>query len=224
VVAAVALVGARAHFVLTQWGRFAAEPLTALAVWSGGLHAPGGIVAAMVAAPAVLRRYGIPWRRYLDATLPAAGVSLAIVRVGCLLNGCCFGTLCAWPWGIRFPHASYVFLVHAEAGLVAPDASASAPVHPLQLYFAAAALLMAASGWWAARHKRYDGEVALVSLFVFAATSAVLELFRADYPGRVYWGALPQLEWTTLAMTVATAGALAVLGYPRRAGAPVQTA
>jgi len=213
VFAVVILLGARLHFVATQWSRFAEHPLTALRLGSGGLHAPGGLIALVLSAPLVLRAFQIPAAKFADICTPTGGTILAIVRVGCFLNGCCFGTLCTWPWCIRFPRQSYVFLLHADQHLVEPTALASASVHPLQLYFLAASLLIAAVGLWLERHKRYDGETALAGLFLFSASSGLLEFLRADYPGRVYWGTLPQLAWVTLGMAVASAAVWGLMEY-----------
>src|SRR5262249_7293406 len=89
----------------------------------------------------------------------------------------------------------------------------TASIHPLQLYFAAAALAIAATALWLRRRKRYDGQVALVGLVLFSASAAALEFFRADQPLRLYWGPLPQLEWTALPMTPAPIAPLAVAEY-----------
>jgi prolipoprotein diacylglyceryltransferase len=95
-----------------------------------------------------------------------------------------------------------------STGLLAPDAAHAAPVHPLELYFAAAGVLLTIVGLWLHRRKAYDGEVALVALLLFSASSAWLETFRGAIPQRVWWGPLPELEWLALAMTVSSFAAL----------------
>jgi len=212
-------VGARIHFVATNWTRYAGDPLAALRFWAGGLHAPGGLVALVLAAPFVLRAFKVPALKFADICTPTGGVILAIVRLGCFLNGCCFGSLCAWPWGVRFPRQSYVFLIHADQHLVEPTAVTSAPVHPLQLYFLAASVGIALFGTWLERHKRFDGECALAGVFLYSATSGALEFFRGDYPERVFWGPLPQLAWVTLTMAAVSAIAWGFAEYQHRAHA-----
>src|SRR5215470_3139578 len=139
-----AFAGARLHFVLTHWGDFADRPLAALQFWSGGLHAGGGIVLLTVAAPFVLGWLRLPVARFADGLVPTVGIGIAIARVGCFLHGCCFGTLCSWPWCLTFPRDTYIYQYHADLDVLPPGAERTLPIHPLQLYFCAAGLLVAA--------------------------------------------------------------------------------
>ena len=111
-----------------------------------------------------------------------------------------------------------MFEQHVTMGLVPEDATGTAPVHPLQLYFAASGLLLTGVALWHHRRKRWDGEVALGGLLLFSISAGALESFRADDPWRTYWGRLPQLEWTALAMTAASLSALGVAELAYRRG------
>ena len=54
---------------------------------------------------------------------PTVGLGIGLGRIGCFLNGCCFGTPTDLPWGVTFPEGSipdYIF--HNQA------------IHPAQLY------------------------------------------------------------------------------------------
>lgn len=212
-------VGARLHFVLNQWKDFADHPLAALSFWSGGLHAPGGIALLALAGPLVLRRQGLPVGRFADGFAPAVGITIALARLGCFLEGCCFGTPCAWPWCLSFPRGSYIYQFHTGLGLLPPGAAHTLPIHPLQLYFAGAGLLLTLVALWLRPRKRYDGEVALVGLVLYSASAALLEFLRADYQPRVYWGSLPQLTWVAFVMTAASLAALAGGERAHRRGA-----
>jgi len=204
-----AFAGARLHFVLTHWGDFADRPLAALQFWSGGLHAGGGIVLLAAAAPFVLGWLRLPLGRFADGFVPTVGIGIAIARLGCFLHGCCFGTLCSWPWCLTFPRDTYIYQYHADLGVLPLGAERTLPIHPLQLYFVTAGLMITAAAHWLHRRKRYDGEVALVGFVVFSASTAVLEFLRADAQPRVYWGSLPQLTWMALAMSCVSFLALA---------------
>jgi hypothetical protein len=71
------------------------------------------------------------------------------------------------------------------------------------------------------RRKRYDGQVALATLAGFSLSTAVIECFRADYGASPYWGPLPQLLWTAIAMSVVSVAALArAEAVHRRRAAP----
>ena len=204
-----AFAGARLHFVLTHWSDFADRPLAALQVWSGGLHAGGGIVLLAVAAPLVLGWLRLPLARFADGFVPTVGVGIAIARIGCFLHGCCFGTVCSWPWCLSFPRDTYIYQYHVDLGVLPLGAARTLPIHPLQLYFVAAGLLIAAAALWLHDRKRYDGQVALLGLVLFSTSTAVLEFLRADAQPRLYWGSLPQLTWIALAMSAASCAALA---------------
>lgn len=97
----------------------------------GGLSMSGGVALAALASLAWLRLRGRPVLRVVDVVAPSIPLGEAITRIGCLLNGCCFGVACDLPWGVRFPSGSPA---HAALGDV--------PLHPTQLYTAAGALLL----------------------------------------------------------------------------------
>jgi phosphatidylglycerol:prolipoprotein diacylglycerol transferase len=79
---------------------------------------------------------------------------------------------------------------------------ASLPVHPTQLYEALGCLLISVSlSWWWPRHKRFDGQVALIALLLYAGLRSVVEEFRADDRG-LYFG-LSTSQWVSLAIALA---------------------
>jgi len=205
-----AFTGGRLHFVLTHWEDFADRPLAALQVWSGGLHAGGSIALLVLAIPLTLRWMRLPVGPFADGFAPVVGIGIALARLGCFLHGCCFGTFCDWPWGVSFPRDTYIYQFHADLGVLPPGAAQTLPIHPLQLYFAAAGLMITAVALWLHPRKRYDGEVALVSLVLFSTSTALFEPLRANTYTRLYWGPLPQLTWIALALTAASVAALAV--------------
>jgi phosphatidylglycerol---prolipoprotein diacylglyceryl transferase len=215
-----AFAGARFHFVLNQWASFAGHPVNALRIWSGGLHAGGGIVLLALAAPLALGWLGLPVGRFADGFVPTVGIGIAIARLGCFLHGCCFGSLCAWPWGVSFPRNTYIYAYHADLGVLPPGAEHTLPIHPLQLYFVAAGLMITVVALWLHPRKRYDGEVALVSLALFSISTALLEFLRADSQLDAYWGPLPRLMWVAWAMTAAALAAFAGAERAHRRAVP----
>lgn len=114
--------GARAMFVLHYWDtRFANQPNPFAAIFdirAGGLEFWGGPLLAIPAAAIYLRYIAkVSARWYLDITVPSLAWGLAITRIGCFLNGCCWGSTCvdehdpAWnkaalPWAVHFPYGS----------------------------------------------------------------------------------------------------------------------
>jgi len=109
--------GARLFYVLHYWeSSFANQPnplWAALNCTSGGLEYYGGLIGAIVGCVVYIAIKRASLRLYLDILTPAAAWGLAFGRMGCLLNGCCWGGVCVdahghatVPWGITFPHHS----------------------------------------------------------------------------------------------------------------------
>ncbi len=104
--------GARVAYVIEQWDlqfRDAPDRLTKIFdITSGGLIYYGGVALAiaMVVIYLLLRR--LPMRRFLDIVAPALMIGLAFGRMGCLLNGCCYGGRVRddFSFGMRFGYAS----------------------------------------------------------------------------------------------------------------------
>jgi phosphatidylglycerol:prolipoprotein diacylglycerol transferase len=213
-----ALAGGRMHFLLNHAALFADRPLDALRLWTGGYHIGGGLVALALAMPWVTRRQGLPLGRFADAIVPGIGVALVMARTGCLLHGCCFGRTTSLPWALVFPIDSTVHRFHLETARVGAEATGSLPVHPLQLYFAAVGLLLIVGALWLRPRRAYPGQVALLALVVFSASTVVLERFREAYGASPRWGAWTQLEWTALVLTAVSVVGLGVAEVRHRRG------
>lgn len=107
------VVGARAMYVVHYWPQFAyhdspiAIALAVIDVRKGGLEVYGGVLMTIALVGFYLWRWKHSMRWYLDIMAPSAALGMAIGRVGCLLNGCCWGGVCAaLPWAIQFPFGS----------------------------------------------------------------------------------------------------------------------
>ena len=86
------LAGARSFYVAEHWSvQFAKDPLAALRIWEGGLMFYGSIVFGAAALVAHCRITRSPMLPLLDLFAVAVPVGQAFGRVGCLLNGCCYG-------------------------------------------------------------------------------------------------------------------------------------
>src|SRR5207237_407929 len=49
-----------------------------------------------------------------DIMAPCIMIGLAFGRIGCYLNGCCYGEECNLPWGAAFPYGSNAFVEQFE--------------------------------------------------------------------------------------------------------------
>jgi phosphatidylglycerol:prolipoprotein diacylglycerol transferase len=187
------LVGARIFFVAEYHEEFFADGLMAaipriLNIAAGGLVVFGALPTAAVAAWWFARRRGLPLLKLADCIAPGLLVGLALGRVGCFLNGCCYGGPTDLPWGVRFPPQSPPWLDQAARGLLPPPTPAagrppwSLPVHPAQLYAAFdAALLAVVTGLFGGVARR-DGEVFALALTLHPLSRILLEAIRVDEP------------------------------------------
>jgi len=63
-----------------------------------------------------VRKYRLPLLALGDLIAPSMLLGLAIGRIGCLMNGCCFGAVCDHPWALQFPVGSPSYIAQAERG------------------------------------------------------------------------------------------------------------
>lgn len=85
------IVGARIMYCLLNWRDFIFNPLEIIMVTHGGLVFYGGAIAAFFAAIAYLKSNKLPVFNIADTLSPYIALGHSIGRIGCFLNGCCFG-------------------------------------------------------------------------------------------------------------------------------------
>jgi phosphatidylglycerol:prolipoprotein diacylglycerol transferase len=100
------VVGSRLFYVLHHFEQFRGRPLSFFAVWQGGLELLGGVILAIIVILAFLRYHKLPVRRYLDILAIGLMAALVFGRIGCFLNGCCYGRPTDLGWAVRFPYGS----------------------------------------------------------------------------------------------------------------------
>jgi phosphatidylglycerol:prolipoprotein diacylglycerol transferase len=205
-----ALVGARVVYVLTNLDEFSAIG-SVFDVRAGGLVAYGGFVGGLLGSVAYLSIRRVSWLGWGDAAAPSLAAGLLVTRIGCYLYGCDFGKPLgpnAPVWLQRagtFPRwdglasiagsGSPAWLQHvAERGL-APDASSSLPVHPTQLYEAAAGGLLLVALLVMYRRRQFTGQILLTFTLAYAAVRFGLEVLRDD-AARGSFGPHWALNWS----------------------------
>src|SRR5207244_6621943 len=110
-------------------------------LWQGGLvfygSLIGGTIGLLLAYIFVFRKYNLSWFKIADIIAPSLAIGLAIGRIGCLLNGCCYGEVaCPGCAAVSFPLSapSYAQLLgrglQTTAGFTIAPASGSANLNP----------------------------------------------------------------------------------------------
>lgn len=161
----VGIVGARILYVLLDLHEFRNNPWDVFRVWTGGISIHGAIVSTAIYLWWYCRRHKLPFRKFADLGAPSFALGYAIGRIGCFLNGCCYGHACDLPWAVKF-------LKDGREGIY------TAPSHPAQLYATLMGLAMfAILHFWRKRpHK--DGEVMLGFFALYCIYRFIDEQFR----------------------------------------------
>jgi phosphatidylglycerol:prolipoprotein diacylglycerol transferase len=122
------VIGARLFFVVHYFGEFRPNPLEVFAIWQGGLELAGGVTAAIIVIVFYIWYHKLPIRRYLDVLAIGLMLALFFGRIGCFLNGCCYGKPADLPWAVRFPYGSFAY-----RSQISPDLERNRPEPQLKL-------------------------------------------------------------------------------------------
>ena len=163
------IIGARIAYVTTYWKQeFADQPFREFfMIQHGGLVYYGGLIGAALAGIIYLAWKKLPVWKIADILAPSIALGSVFGRIGCLLNGCCYGRACDLPWAIHFPAD------HETHGV---------GVHPTEIYDALLNLILYVFLAWLFRRKKFDGQIFATYLIVYAIFRSIAEYFRGDYP------------------------------------------
>jgi phosphatidylglycerol:prolipoprotein diacylglycerol transferase len=123
------IVFARIVYVLLNLSAYLPHPIEIAYLWAGGLSFHGGLAGGFLAGLLYARRRKVGFWQLADLFTPGLPLSYAIARIGCFLNGCCYGIPTSLAWACRF------YSQDIPGALTAPS-------HPVQLYDAAANLVL----------------------------------------------------------------------------------
>ncbi len=169
-----AIIGSRLLYVLTHLAEFRGRwRYTFLPVQPdgtiglSGLIFLGGVIGALISGLIYAAYKKLPVWPTADSFAPAVAFGLFLGRMGCFLNGCCFGKACELPWGVKFPGGS-------PAGVI----MGTVPLHPTQLYAAAYALLIFLFLLWLNRKKVFPGALSAAFLIGYGLSRFTVDFFR----------------------------------------------
>lgn len=173
------LVGARAFFVI-QYRRNFDSFFDIFKIWEGGIVFYGSLIGGTIALLLFWYFYRFPFLPMADAIAPAICIGMAIGRLGCFLNGCCYGDRCELPWAVSFPSVSAPFKDQVARGLIPPTAIHSLPLHPTQLYLTIDGLVLlgVVLAFWP--HRKADGQAMALYFLLYAITRTLVEELRND--------------------------------------------
>lgn len=186
------IVGARIFFIIQFFEDYKNNLLSIFKIYEGGLVYYGGLVAGALTLFVYVRKHRLPVLKLFDIITPSIALGLGFGRIGCFLNGCCFGKLATHvPWAVRFPRTidkagmidgSPAFLHQYELGLVRLSDTHTLPIHPTQLYsfLADVVLFFLLNAFF--KYRKKDGEVLILFGIVYPIIRYSMELLRNDTP------------------------------------------
>jgi phosphatidylglycerol:prolipoprotein diacylglycerol transferase len=115
------IVGARLFFVIEYWEEYKRPTLwqslaAILNLTEGGLVVFGSMLAGGAALIVFIYKHKLPGLALADLIAPGVVLGVAIGRIGCFLNGCCFGSTCDLPWAVQFPAGTPAYIDQAQRG------------------------------------------------------------------------------------------------------------
>jgi phosphatidylglycerol:prolipoprotein diacylglycerol transferase len=162
---------------------------------------------------AFCRKHGLSMLDLADAFTPSVFIGIGFGRIGCLLNGCCWGDRCQLPWAISFPKQSAAFQVIESRGFLPPDALFTMPLHPTQIYSSIDGFLLALVTALLFRERSWKGEVFAWGCVLYSITRFLMEFIRGDEMGQLGTGlTISQLY----SLGIAGLGIAVILWHGRR--------
>lgn len=155
----VGLIGARLGFVALHGSAYQNDLPGILAITTGALSLPAGLLVGVATAALYLRRRGPAVPGLLDALAPGLALMFAFISLADLSAGSAYGAVSDLPWAIELWGARR---------------------HPTQIYESLAALGTLASLCWVHGRRPYAGFPFLLFLLVYGSQRLFLEAFRAD--------------------------------------------
>jgi phosphatidylglycerol:prolipoprotein diacylglycerol transferase len=172
-----ALVGAKAMLIAVDFKYFIAQPREMLSLVRAGGVFYGGLIAALLVAVWLVRRYQLALWTTADLFAPGIALGHVIGRFGCLMAGCCYGRPTSVPWAITFTNPEAAANVGTPLGV---------PLHPTQLYDAGAELAILLLLLFTERRGRtFAGRTFWLYVLLYGVSRFIIEFFRGDDRGMI---------------------------------------
>ena len=193
------LIGSRLFYII-QYGEHFHSVWDLVKIWEGGLTFYGGFLMAVIATVGYLWLARLPILYWLDILAPSVALGEAFGRLGCFLNGCCYGRTCPTDWGFAWPAGTipwehYADQALATSGMGPADMGGAAggaitgalatawqapAIFPAQLISFANAMLLFLVLAAMFRVKRRHGQIILSFVLLYGVSRFLLECLRAD--------------------------------------------
>ncbi len=172
------VIGARLAYVIFHLPEFTDDPLDIINPFAvegqfgiAGMTLHGGVILAVLASAWYMRRHQMSFFEYADAVMVPLAFGLFLSRLGCFLNGCCYGAPTESFLGIEFP-------LDTPAGATFPYAH----VHPTQLYSSVFGLVLFFGLRALNRQRGFPGQTTAVFFILMGAFRFGIDFIRYYEP------------------------------------------
>ncbi|MBL8174573.1 MAG: prolipoprotein diacylglyceryl transferase [Bryobacterales bacterium] len=192
-VALAGLAGAKLLLILYNLPDYLKNPseIFSLTTLQAGGVFYGGLIAALLTAIWYLRSRKLPFLPVADCFAPGLALGHAIGRLGCFAAGCCWGLACDRPWAVTFTNHE----AHRLVGVPLFQ-----PLHPTQLYEAAAEFLIFAFLYRLASQRPPTGRLISLYLILYPAVRFTVEFLRSHDQANPFGWVLSTAQWTALVL------------------------
>jgi phosphatidylglycerol:prolipoprotein diacylglycerol transferase len=175
------LMGARIAYVIANWPtEFASDPISMFYVQRGGLIYYGGLIGGIISSLIYVKIKKMSALSVADVAATSIPIGQAFGRVGCFLNGCCYGKVTAAPIGVEYPINSSPWIEQVNHHLIDSSSRCTLSVHPVQLYESCFSILIFLSLVFILRKQKFSGITASCYLLLYGILRFVMEFFRGD--------------------------------------------
>ena len=168
------IIGARLFYVLFHLNEFQNRWIYAFwpvqedgTVGLGGLILLGGFLLAFASSAVYMYLKKLNFWQFADSVAPSIALGVFFTRIGCYLNGCCFGRECDLAWGVVFP-------TYSPAGAIMGDVH----IHPTQLYSSFYGLLILGILLWLDARYYFQGMTVSLFLILYGISRFSVDFFR----------------------------------------------
>ncbi|MEA4882906.1 MAG: prolipoprotein diacylglyceryl transferase [Clostridia bacterium] len=150
---------ARILYVLLNIGEYAARPVSVFYMRDGGLSFFGGLAGGALVGIMYCKKQKVQIGSMADVIAPAVALGYAIVRIGCLLNGCCYGVESHVAWAMKA----------AGDGILR---------HPTQIYSAIYSVIILFVLLAIEAKKKFEGEILWLYVGFYSVARFIVEFWR----------------------------------------------
>ena len=128
------ILGARIAYIIANLQYFIDYPSQIIRIDQGGLIFYGGLIGASLSLMLFAKYKGEKIMNILDFAITSIPLGHAIGRIGCFINGCCYGSVYHGPLAVTYPKGSLAWEHQLETEIITPSAQHCMEIHPVQLY------------------------------------------------------------------------------------------